>query len=74
MALATIVRDSDFVGRYGGEEFVMLLPDTNREAAVGVCEPVRTAIGDIRLLEGEGDISASFGVAIFPRTLPMRLD
>jgi hypothetical protein len=31
----------------------MLLPDTHREAAV--CERVRTAIGDIRLLEGEGN-------------------
>jgi diguanylate cyclase (GGDEF)-like protein len=70
VALATIVRESDFVGRYGGEEFVMVLPDTGREAAVGVCERVRTAIADIRLLEGDRNVSASFGVAVFPEDAP----
>src|SRR5436190_7609429 len=33
-AVAATVRDSDFVGRYGGEEFVALLPDTDREGAL----------------------------------------
>jgi diguanylate cyclase (GGDEF)-like protein len=70
IALATIVRESDFVGRYGGEEFVMLPPDTGREAAVGVCERVRTAISDIGLLDGERIVSASFGVAVFPEDAP----
>jgi diguanylate cyclase (GGDEF)-like protein len=70
IALATIVRESDFVGRYGGEEFVMLLPDTGREAAVGVCERMRTAISEIGLLDGERIVSASFGVAVFPEDAP----
>jgi diguanylate cyclase (GGDEF)-like protein len=70
VALATIVRESDFVGRYGGEEFVMLLPDTPREAAVGVCERMRAAISEIALLDGERMVSASFGVAVFPEDAP----
>jgi diguanylate cyclase (GGDEF)-like protein len=70
VALATIVRDSDFVGRYGGEEFVMLLPDTGREAAVGVCERMRAAISEIGLLDGDRIVSASFGVAVFPEDAP----
>jgi diguanylate cyclase (GGDEF)-like protein len=70
VALGSIVRESDFVGRYGGEEFVMLLPDTGREAAVGVCERLRTAFADIRLLEGGRNVSASFGVAVFPEDAP----
>ena len=32
--VANAVRDSDFVGRYGGEEFLALLPSTGREGAV----------------------------------------
>ena len=70
IALATIVRESDFVGRYGGEEFVMLLPDTGREAAVGVCERMRVAISQIGILDGERIVSASFGVAVFPEDAP----
>jgi diguanylate cyclase (GGDEF)-like protein len=31
--VASVVRDSDFVGRYGGEEFVVLLPDTGRRGS-----------------------------------------
>jgi PleD family two-component response regulator len=33
VVLQSTVRDSDFVGRYGGEEFLMLLPNTPKDAA-----------------------------------------
>jgi len=69
-ALHSTVRESDFVGRYGGEEFVMLLPDTDRDTAVQVAERVRTAIGDLRVLEGDSSVSASFGIAVFPEDAP----
>jgi len=54
----------------GGEEFVMLLPDTDRDTAVQVAERVRTAIGDLRVLEGDSSVSASFGIAVFPEDAP----
>ena len=42
----------------------MLLPDTDRDTAVQVAERVRTAIGDLRVLEGDSSVSASFGIAV----------
>jgi Diguanylate cyclase, GGDEF domain len=41
--LRTTLRASDFVGRYGGEEFVILLPDTGRDQASIVAEKIRAA-------------------------------
>lgn len=63
--LQATMRESDFVGRYGGEEFIMILPATGREAAVQVAERVREAIANIEVLDEE-HVTASFGVAVFP--------
>ncbi len=63
--LQATLRESDFVGRYGGEEFIMILPATGREAAVQVAERVREAIANIEVLDEES-VTASFGVAVFP--------
>ncbi|GAB6067287.1 hypothetical protein JCM13664_06050 [Methylothermus subterraneus] len=38
------IREVDFVGRYGGEEFVMLLPGTDLEGALKVAEKLREAV------------------------------
>lgn len=38
------MRDADIAGRYGGEEFVVLLPDTDSEGAASVAERLRQAI------------------------------
>ncbi len=40
------VRDIDLVGRYGGEEFAVLLPETDLKTALDVAERVRRSIGD----------------------------
>jgi diguanylate cyclase (GGDEF)-like protein len=40
------VRDIDLVGRYGGEEFAVLLPETDLKTALEVAERVRSSIGD----------------------------
>lgn len=42
----TVLRQTDFVGRYGGEEIVVVLTDTNRENALTVCEKIRRTIAD----------------------------
>jgi diguanylate cyclase (GGDEF)-like protein len=60
------MRESDFAGRYGGEEFVMLLPAADLEAGLQVAERVRAAIADIQLFEENLSVTASFGVAVFP--------
>src|SRR3954470_22678605 len=59
-------RASDFAGRYGGEEFILLLPDTDREGGVVLAEKVRGAIAALALAEVDRPITASFGVATLP--------
>lgn len=41
--IATLLRRPDRLGRYGGEEFILLLPETNRDAAAVVAERIRAA-------------------------------
>lgn len=55
------IRRSDFVARWGGEEFVILLPDTDLGEAVHVAEMIRVAINDHFFQEVE-HLTCSFGV------------
>jgi diguanylate cyclase (GGDEF)-like protein len=66
VALRSAVRESDFVGRYGGEEFLVLLPGTGRDGAAHVAEAIRSTIAAIRITGVDRDITASCGVAILP--------
>ncbi|MGA8365153.1 MAG: GGDEF domain-containing protein [Solirubrobacteraceae bacterium] len=65
VALRNAVRDSDFVGRYGGEEFLLLLPGTDKQAALEVAETVRKAIATINMSNLD-QVTASIGVAVLP--------
>ena len=59
------VRPYDLIGRYGGEEFVVLLPDTNLEQSLEVAERIRHAVNR-ELFEIEGDqipVTVSLGVS-----------
>jgi diguanylate cyclase (GGDEF)-like protein len=58
---------SDFARRYGGEEFVLLLPATDEKGALQVAEAVRQAIASIILPNRDLTLTASIGVAILPR-------
>jgi diguanylate cyclase (GGDEF)-like protein/putative nucleotidyltransferase with HDIG domain len=58
-------RSSDVVARYGGDEFVILMPETNVSQAVQIAEKLRPAISEDPLLR-EKTITASFGIASFP--------
>lgn len=63
------VREVDFVSRYGGDEFVIMLPETSSRKAVEVAERVRSNISDHSFDGGVGadiHLTASFGVATFP--------
>ncbi len=66
VVLRNVIRESDFVGRYGGEEFLVLLPAGDRQGAVHVAESVRSAIAAIRISGVAETIAASAGVAMFP--------
>jgi len=63
------VREEDVVSRYGGDEFVVVLPDTDGEGAVAVAERIRHALNVHTFLEEFGlkaSLSASFGVSVYP--------
>jgi diguanylate cyclase (GGDEF)-like protein len=64
--LKTTCRESDFVGRAGGEEFLILLPDTGLQAARLVAENVRAAVAAITVASVPRPITASIGVAVLP--------
>jgi diguanylate cyclase (GGDEF)-like protein len=63
------VRDTDAVARYGGDEFVIVLPDTDTELAGTVAERIREKIESFEFTGGRRlrlSLTASFGVAAFP--------
>ena len=64
------VRGVDLACRYGGEEFVVLMPDTNQQRANTVAERVRGAIADMEFSIEPGlgvGITVSIGVALINR-------
>ncbi len=68
--LENSLRSNDIVGRYGGEEFVLLLPQTSKQQAVHTAEKIRAIIEDFCIDIPEKDkkicLTISCGVAAFP--------
>jgi diguanylate cyclase (GGDEF)-like protein len=64
--LRTVLRNGDFAGRNGGEEFAILLPSTEIHAALPVAERVRHAVAEISLPGTNVSVTVSIGVAAFP--------
>ena len=67
------VRAYDSVGRFGGEEFVVLLPDLSEYPAVDIAERIRGAVAELKIEVTNGgshhvinDLSVSIGVATYP--------
>ena len=64
-AQKSIRSNSDWLSRYGGEEFLIVLPETSHEGAMNVAEKMRTLMGSMPFATRAGDVvvTASFGVA-----------
>jgi diguanylate cyclase (GGDEF)-like protein len=64
-----VVREGDTAGRWGGEEFALVLPDADVDGAALVAERLRAALAEKTILSPEGvplHVTASVGVAAFP--------
>lgn len=61
--IATHCRAIDHLGRYGGEEFLILLPETPLESAILFAERVRSAVAETPLGESRERVTLSLGVA-----------
>lgn len=71
------LRESDVVGRYGGDEFVAILPSTSGSGAVSLCESIQAEllarpfmIDDLSKIQ----LRISFGVATYPADAPTATD
>lgn len=65
--LGSTARKSDLPARFGGEEFLVLLPDTDAPGAAAVAEKFRTAMELLSFPGVQAPVTGSFGVATFPQ-------
>ncbi len=69
--LTQSLRESDVCGRYGGEEFILLLPETSAELAINLAQAIRLKIAALEIAAIDNTpITASFGVAVFDSEQP----
>ncbi|OPJ63036.1 diguanylate cyclase [Clostridium oryzae] len=60
------IREVDCCGRYGGEEFIIVLPQTNLEKAAVVAEKIRNKIFKTRVLHNNHKATVSMGISSYP--------
>ncbi len=71
--LAERARAADVVGRYGGDEFLLVMPETTAGEAGEAAEKLRAALAERPYLTATGEqipIRASFGIAAYPDDVP----
>ncbi len=62
------LRDYDIIGRFGGDEFSVLLPNTMPGQAIAAAERIRKAVYNAVLIVPDGSVSVSIsiGIALYP--------
>jgi diguanylate cyclase (GGDEF)-like protein len=62
------VRRYDYVGRYGGEEFLIVAPNCDDRDAVASAERIRKLIGDSAIITDAGSVSVTVSVGLIATT------
>jgi len=62
--LSQRLRASDSIGRYGGEEFLLLLPDTPPEGVAAVLDELRTSLAEAPAQYGESSIALRISIGV----------
>jgi diguanylate cyclase (GGDEF)-like protein len=67
--LCETVRENDLVGRYGGEEFLILLPDSNARNSAQTAQRIRKMVQDLEIETSNENVSVtvSIGVSSYPQ-------
>jgi diguanylate cyclase (GGDEF)-like protein len=58
------LRETDLIGRYGGEEFAVILPDTDANDAARVLDELRAGFGQIHHQSGEAQFYVTFSCGV----------
>ena len=66
--LASARRDADVVARFGGEEFVIMLPETPAEAATAVAERIRSSLFANALAVGDSKLTLTISLGVSEAT------
>jgi diguanylate cyclase (GGDEF)-like protein len=77
-AINLTIRKADIMGRWGGEEFIIICPNTGKAAAAALAERIRQRVEEVDFVTNEGaqiSLSVSIGVAEFyPKTSESKLN
>jgi diguanylate cyclase (GGDEF)-like protein len=60
----SVLRSSDMIGRYGGEEFVILLPETDLEKAKRIADRIRQLVMNRPIVTERGDVNLTVSIGL----------
>jgi diguanylate cyclase (GGDEF)-like protein len=72
--LLSALRAQDTVARWGGEEFLLLLPETARDGAVAVAEKLRAAVAEMRVSYEGHEVRCTVTMGVSSYAPPASLD
>jgi diguanylate cyclase (GGDEF)-like protein len=62
------IRLADVIGRYGGDEFVVLLPHTSEQEALSLAERIHSSISAVRIETDDGPLTLTISIGITQTT------